>query len=388
MIASPAVPNPQFLRLVFLGLSITSSWGNGHATNYRGLLGQLAARGHEVLFLERDVPWYARARDMPRPPFGRTELYSSLDDLRSRFSADIAGADAVILGSYVPEGVAVGDLLAELTGGAFAFYDIDTPITMAKLRAGDHEYLAPYLIAQFDLYLSFTGGPTLRHIESTYGCPRARAFYCMVDPALYHPEERSLRFDLGYLGTYSADRQPPLDQLLLEPARRRPCGRYIVVGPQYPADIDWPPAVRRLEHLPPALHRRFYTMQRFTLNITRADMIRAGYSPSVRLFEAAACGTPIISDIWEGIESLLTPGREILLARDAKQVLEYLKDIPESQRRQIGDAARHRILAEHTAEHRALELETHITEVLREGPARNTRRTPPRLRAGASAART
>jgi spore maturation protein CgeB len=381
----PSPPPSQPLRLVFLGLSITSSWGNGHATNYRGLLGQLAARGHEVLFLERDVPWYARARDMPRPPFGRTELYSSIDDLRARFGDDLARADAVVLGSYIPEGVAVGEMLTELTRGALVFYDIDTPVTMAKLRAGDHEYLAPHLIGRFDLYLSFTGGPTLRHIEETYGCPRARAFYCMVDPALYSPEERQLRFDLGYLGTYSADRQPPLERLLVEPAQQRPRGRYIVVGPQYPPDIAWPRSVRRLEHLPPALHRRFYTMQRYTLNITRADMIRAGYSPSVRLFEAAACGTPIISDIWDGIETLLAPGREILLAKESRDVLEYLEEIPEPERRAIGLAARRRVLAEHTAAHRALELEEHIGEVLSAGPGRGTQRQRARS-AGATGA--
>src|SRR5690606_25576153 len=159
--------------------------------------------------------------------------------------------------------------------GALVFYDIDTPVTLAKLATGDHEYLAPHLIGLFDLYLSFTGGPILRTIEETYGCPRARPFYCMVDPGLYFPENLRPRFDLGYLGTYSADRQPPLERLLLDVARQRP-GRYIVAGPQYPADIVWPPSVRRIQHLPPALHRRFYGLQRFTLNITRADMIRAG----------------------------------------------------------------------------------------------------------------
>lgn len=357
------------LRIVFLGLSITSSWGNGHATNYRGLLSHLARRRHEVLFLERDVPWYARARDLPRPYFGRTELYSSLDDLQERFTGDIAEADAVVLGSYVPEGVAVGEWLIRTVSGALAFYDIDTPVTLAKLAAHDYEYLAPHLIRHFDLYLSFTGGPTLKLLEKTYHCPRARAFYCMVDPVMYHPEDRPLRIDLGYLGTYSDDRQPGLDRLLLEPARRRP-GRYMVVGPQYPPDIQWPAGIRRLEHLPPAQHRRFYNAQRFTLNITRRDMIRAGYSPSVRLFEAAACGTPIISDTWDGIETLLEPDREILLARDTNDVLQYLNDIPDADRIRIGRRARDRILREHTAEHRALEFEAHIAEVRAAGPQR------------------
>jgi spore maturation protein CgeB len=368
---SEAQPHP--LRLVFLGLSITSSWGNGHATNYRGLLGQLARRGHRVLFLERELPWYADNRDMPHPPFGRTELYRSLDDLRERFTREVQQADAVVLGSYVPEGTAVGEWLTSTARDVLVFYDIDTPVTLAKLAAGDHEYLAPHLVRQFDLYLSFTGGPTLQFIERTYGCPRARAFYCMVDPSLYYPEARRVRFDVGYLGTYSQDRQPALERLLLEPAQRRPHRRFIVVGPQYPPEIHWPRRVRRIAHLPPAAHRRFYSMQRYTLNITRRDMIRAGYSPSVRLFEAAACGTPIISDAWTGIETILEPGREILLARTADDVLEYLTDVPESRRREIGRAARERVLREHTAEHRAREFESHLAEALASGPVRRHR---------------
>ena len=210
------------MRLVFLGLSITSSWGNGHATNYRGLLRELDARGHDVLFLERDVPWYAAARDLPEPPFGQTELYGSLRELRERFADAVADADAVVVGSYVPDGVAVSEWVVETAGGAVCFYDIDTPVTLAKLGRGDAEYLTPELIPRFDLYLSFTGGPTLERLERELGARRARAFYCIADPELYFPEPVERRWALGYLGTYGADRQPTLARLLLEPARRRP----------------------------------------------------------------------------------------------------------------------------------------------------------------------
>lgn len=370
------------MRIVFLGLSVTSSWGNGHATNYRGLMRALAARGHDVLFLERDVPWYARARDMPRPPWGKAELYSSLADLRRRFRAQVRGADVVVVGSYVPKGVAVGEWVTQTAVGTLVYYDIDTPVTLAKLARGDYEYLAPHLVPRFDLYLSFTGGPTLRKLEREYGSPMARAFYCMVDPALYYPEPGrrgagAYRYDLGYLGTYSADRQAMLARLLVRPAREDPSRRFVVAGPQYPREIEWPRNVRRIEHLPPGRHRRFYTAQRFTLNVTRADMRRAGYSPSVRLFEAAACGTPIISDCWPGIEEVLTPGEEILLAQSAADVARYLLELPESQRRAIAAKARARVLREHTAEHRALELEEHVAA------ARRAKRTPTALAAGA-----
>jgi spore maturation protein CgeB len=351
------------LSIVFLGLSVTSSWGNGHATNYRALMRCLREAGHTVTFLERDVPWYAQQRDLPRPPWGTTHLYGSLEDLRRDHTDVVRTADAVVVGSYVPEGVAVGQWVIETARGVTAFYDIDTPITLAKLDAGDTEYLDRDLVRAYDLYLSFTGGPTLDRIEQQYGSPRARAFYCMVDPTSYYPEDADTRWALGYLGTYSDDRQPTVDELLVQPATRRPDEHFVVAGPQYPADIAWPDNVERVEHLPPPAHRGFYNAQRFTLNVTRASMIAAGYSPSVRLFEAAACGVPVISDRWTGIEDFFQPGAEILLADDTGDVVEYLTEVGDEERAAIGRRARGRVLAEHTAETRAAELVEHLRSV-------------------------
>ena len=348
------------MKIVILGLSITSSWGNGHATTWRGLVRELAARGHDILFLERDVPWYAANRDLPHPPFGRTELYATLEQLNDRFVREVREADVVIVGSYVPDGVAVGEWVTQTAAGRTAFYDIDTPVTLAKLARGEYEYISLELIPRYDLYLSFTGGPTLARLEQQYGSPAARALYCSFDPDLYYPEPGELAYDLGYMGTYSDDRQPPLEQLLLEPARQWAEGRFVVVGPQYPASIAWPPNVGRIEHLPPAQHRAFYNSQRFTLNITRADMIRAGWSPSVRLFEAAACAVPIISDWWEGLDSIFEPGREILITHNAADTLGYLRELGEDERRAIAERARARVLAAHTAAHRAAELEDYL----------------------------
>lgn len=352
------------LRFVVCGLSITSSWGNGHATTYRGLIRELAARGHDVLFLERDVYWYADHRDLRKPPYCRVGLYKSLDELKDRCTRDVQQADVVIVGSYVPEGVAVANWVTSIASGATAFYDIDTPVTLAKLSRGDEEYLAPSLIPCFDLYLSFTGGPTLRYVERRYGSPRARVLYCSVDPALHYPEQREACWDMGYLGTYGEDRQPALDALMLKPARRNAKRRFIVAGPLYPDSIVWPQNVERRDHLPPAEHRGFYNSQRFTLNVTRADMVRAGYSPSVRLFEAAACGTPVISDYWRGLETILRPGREILVARSTEESLRYLESVPDAERSAIGERARKKILARHTAAHRAEELEGYVYQVL------------------------
>ncbi|HYO10109.1 MAG TPA: glycosyltransferase [Tepidisphaeraceae bacterium] len=362
--AATAARQPQRLRIVIIGLTITSSWGNGHATTYRGLVRELARRGHDVLFLEHDKPWYASNRDLPHPPFGTTTLYDSIERLKDRHAADVGTADLVIVGSYVPEGVAVGEWVTQTAGGVTAFYDIDTPVTLAKLERGDFEYLAPPLIARYQLYLSFTGGPTLQRLERQYGSPRALPLYCSVDPELYYPEVRGRKWELGYLGTYSDDRQPPLERLMLDPARRWREGKFVVAGPQYPESIRWPDNVERIHHLPPAEHRAFYNQQAFTLNITRADMIRAGYSPSVRLFEAAACGVPIISDRWDGIETLLVPDEEILLSESGDQTLQYLRETSEACRAAIGRRARDRILKQHTAAHRAQELESYAMEWL------------------------
>jgi spore maturation protein CgeB len=353
------------LRFVVLGLSITSSWGNGHATTYRGLLRELTARGHDVLFLERDVPWYAAHRDMPDPPFCRLALYSSLQELKDRHAADVRDADVVIVGSYVPEGVAVGEWVTAEARGVAAFYDIDTPVTLAKLAAGDHEYLAPHLVPSYQLYLSFTGGPTLERLERQYGAPRALPLYCSFDPELYYPEPGvDHAWDFGYMGTYSADRQPTVERLLNDSARRWGGGRFVVAGPQYPAAVPWPPNVQRIEHLPPAEHRRFYTGQRFTLNVTRAAMIETGHAPSVRLFEAAACATPVISDWWDGLDSIFEVGTEILIGHSARDVVSWLVDMPDEQRRAIGERARQRVVTAHTAAHRALELEAHACNAL------------------------
>ena len=350
------------MKYVIVGLSITSSWGNGHATTYRSLVKQLVARGHDVTFLERDVPWYASSRDMPSPPFGTTHLYDSLATLKREHASLVRDADAVIVGSYVPDGIEVGRWVTSTARGVTAFYDIDTPITLAGLAGSGAEYLDRSLVPRFDVYLSFTGGPTLERLEREFGARAARALYCSVDPDLYYPEPVPVRWALGYLGTYSDDRQPTVDALLCEPAAALPQERFIVAGAQYPDSLTWPANVERVAHIAPSEHRAFYASQRFTLNVTRAEMIRAGYAPSVRLFEAAACGTPIISDCWAGLETLLVPGREILVASNARDVTRYLAELSEAERRQLGEAARARILRQHTAAHRAAELDAYIDE--------------------------
>ncbi len=352
------------LDIVFIGLTITSSWGNGHATTYRGLAYELASRGHSVLFLERDVPWYASNRDMPTLSGVNVTLYQSVEELKDTHLQTVRDADVVIVGSYVPDGIEVGEWVIQTARGLKAFYDIDTPVTLTCLANNSCKYLGAHQIPNYDIYLSFSGGPILDILEHVYGAPRAVPLYCSVDPLSYYPGPEA-HFHLGYMGTYSDDRQPGLEKLLLEPARNWGDGSFIVAGPQYPDSIQWPDNVERIEHLAPSDHQRFYSSQRFTLNITRADMKRAGYSPSVRLFEAGACGTPIISDYWEGIEMLFVPGEEILISQSTKQTLMYLKNISEEEAYVIGRKARKRVLSKHTSAHRAAELEDYIFDSMR-----------------------
>lgn len=351
------------MRLVVFGLTLSSSWGNGHATTYRALLRAFAARGHAITFFERDVSWYADNRDLAAPDFCRLILYRDQKDL-ARYERTIERADAVILGSFVQDGVRLAKKLSLRGEGVTAFYDIDTPVTMAKLTRGECDYLAPEVMPDFDLYLSFTGGPFLQRIEKRYGLKRAVPLYCSVDETLYRPLAADPQWDLSYIGTYSADRQPTLTRLLVETARRRPNMRFAVAGPQYPDDIAWPDNVERLEHVSPEDHPAFYAASRFTLNVTRRDMIEAGYSPSVRLFEAGACGCPVLSDAWNGLGSLFAPRQEIVICRNPDDALAAL-DMPDERRRAIAKAYRQRVLREHTGKRRARELEDYLVSARR-----------------------
>ena len=351
------------MRFVIFGLTVSSSWGNGHATTWRGVLKELHRAGHSVRFFERDVPYYAAERDLPAPDFCELVLYDDWTDVLPRARRAIGEADVAMVTSYCADGLDACRLVLDSAGPLHVFYDIDTPVTLAELSANGiatatgARYLTPDLIPEFDLYLSFTGGPLLRELETVWGVRRTAPLYCSVDPEIHSPVEppAELRCALGYLGTYSADRQPALERFLIEPARRRPAERFFVVGSKYPSDIEWPPNVAVRSHLPPPEHPGFYCANRITLNVTREAMLRVGYSPSVRLFEAASCGTPILSDWWSGLDEFFTPGREILVARTTDEADAAL-GLSDAELARITAAARERTLRAHTAAVRAREL--------------------------------
>src|ERR1700712_4629833 len=234
------------MKIVIFGLTITSAWGNGHATTFRSLVKALARRGHQVVFIEKDVEWYRNNRDMPTPEFCTLKLYDDWAVYEAAFIAQCSDADAILIGSYFPDAIAATKALVDAGCGPLVFYDIDTPITLTRLRAtGSTEYLDAALIPLYDAYLSFTGGPSLHELENRFGAKRAIAFYCSVDSDLYTPTNPRDEFccDLSYLGTYASDRQPKLMRLLNRPAALLPERTLLVAGAMYPENTTWQPNV-------------------------------------------------------------------------------------------------------------------------------------------------
>ncbi len=346
------------MKIVVFGLTISSSWGNGHATLWRGLCRALARRHCRVVFFERDVPYYAGARDTHEVPGGRLVLYPDWDAVAAQARQELGDADVAVVTSYCPDGIAATELAAASGRALRVFYDLDTPVTLARLSCGESvPYIGARGLADFDLVLSYTGGLALSELRDRLGARRVLALYGHVDPDLHRPAQAQphYRADLGYLGTYSADRQAALEALLLAPARRCPERRFLIGGAQYPQDFPWSSNIYFVRHLPPSEHPAFFSSSRLTLNVTRQAMARMGWCPSGRLFEAAACGAAVLTDSWPGLEAFFTPGREVLTAHDAADAIAAIA-ADDAQLRRIGRAARERTLDQHTSERRADEF--------------------------------
>src|SRR5215471_4710330 len=348
------------MKIVIFGLSISSAWGNGHATTFRALCKALYGRKHDIVFFEHNAEWYEHNRDLPEPPYCALKVFEDWNEILPTVRAELRDADVAVVGSYFPDGVAALDEVLDSNVSVKAFYDIDTPITVAALRrdAGT-DYLLRRHLPELDIYFSFTGGPMLEELETRFQVSMAVPLYCSVDPEKYYERAPNLEFecDLSYLGTYAPDRQPKIQELLCGPAERLSQKKFIVAGAQYPGSTEWPGNVERIIHLNPRYHAELYCSSRLVLNVTRRQMVMAGYSPSVRLFEAAACSATMISDNWAGLEQFFLPGKEILLPQDADDVCRYLTELDSSQLRGIGQAARERVLAAHTNDIRAQEFE-------------------------------
>ena len=358
------------MRIVVFGLTISSSWGNGHATLWRGLARALAAAGHMLVFFEHDVPYYALNRDLDAVPGGRLVLYPDWETVRAEAGRALALADVAMVTSYCPHGIEAARLVCDQDRAARVFYDLDTPVTLARLAAGEEVgYIGPEGLAGFDLVLSYTGGRALDLLASQLGARRVAPLYGHVDPDLHRPAAPVPRFraDLSYLGTYAADRQAALEALFVEPARARPGRRFLIGGAQYPDGFPWQPNIHFVRHLPPPDHPAFFSSSRLTLNVTRAAMAAMGWCPSGRLFEAAACGVPLLSDRWEGLDAFLAPGAEILVAEGTADALAAL-DAGDAELDRIARAARERVLAEHSSARRAAELVRLLEDARRPAP--------------------
>ncbi|TYL89144.1 glycosyltransferase [Bradyrhizobium rifense] len=364
------------MKIVIFGLTISSSWGNGHATLWRGLCKHLVRLGHTIVFFERDVPYYAGARDLHELPGGRLTLFSDWDNVRPTARNEVRDADVAIVTSYCPDAIAATELILAEGRAVPVFYDLDTPVTLARLVAGEAvTYIGPGGLKDFDLVLSFTGGARVSDEFCTrLGARRVEPLYGHVDTDIHRPvsPQPHYRADLSYLGTYSEDRQQTLETLFVRPAQARHDLRFLIGGAQYPDAFPWSPNIYFVQHLPPSEHAPFFASSRLTLNVTRSAMAEMGWCPSGRLFEAAACGVPLLSDDWQGIDAFFVPGDEILIARDQTDTLAALA-MPDAELQRIAQRARERTMDQHTSDKRAREL----ISLLERAACRGTRHQQP-----------
>ncbi len=346
------------MRIVLFGLSVTSSWGNGHATLLRSLFEALHEQGHTVSFFERDTEYYAAHRDAPTLPYADIHLYETWEKVRSKAKDLLDHADVGIVTSYCPDGRAASDLVANSHIWRKVFYDMDTPVTLSRLGQGEMvDYVPAEGFAGFDLVLSYTGGAALEQLSTKLRARRTAALYGWVSPKTHYPTASSPIYaaDVSYLGTYAPDRQQILQKLFIEPASQLPEKRFVLGGAMYPKDVSLPPNVRVFDHVAPPSHSTFYCSSPLTVNVTRGSMAAMGYCPSGRLFEAAACGTAVLSDWWPGLETFFEPGKEILFASTTAEAISALTR-DRSALAAIAQSARQRTLACHTAEIRARRL--------------------------------
>ncbi len=347
------------MKIVIFGLSVSSSWGNGHATLWRGLFRELDRRGHTVVFFERDAPYYAGHRDPYQIPGGELILYNSWPEVMHLATAHMSDAEVGIVTSYCPDSLDAAALLHQ-SRALRVFYDLDTGVTLTRLECGEPvDYIDPDRgLRDYDLVLSYTGGQALDLLRSRLGARAVAPLYGSVDPEAHHPANPNPDYtcDLSYLGTYAADRQEALERLFIAPARQYPQYKFLIGGSQYPQDFPWTSNIYFARHVAPDQHPAFYSSSRLTLNVTRGAMARLGYCPSGRLFEAAACGVPVVSDVWEGLDQFYEPQREILFCASEDDTLEAL-GMSGDALKQVGARARQRTLDCHTSAHRANELE-------------------------------
>jgi spore maturation protein CgeB len=347
-------------RIAFFGSSLVSSYWNGAATYYRGLLKALAGRGHAITFFEPDAFERQQHRDMPDPDWARVVVYPAREEAALAMLEEARGADLVVKAS----GVGVFDDLLEravlsLQGPAtrVVFWDVDAPATLERMAADPTDSFRR-LVPCYDLVLTYGGGPPVVDAYRRFGARDCIPVYNALDPSTHHPVPPDPRFacDLAFLGNRLPDREERVRSFLFRPAAKL-SGRSFLLGGNGWDQGSVPPNVRPLGHVSTRDHNAFNCTPRAVLNVNRDSMARFGHSPATRLFEAAGAAACLISDAWEGIEAFLEPGREVLLARNGDEVAALLEALTPERARAIGQAALRRVLAEHTYLHRADQVE-------------------------------
>lgn len=348
------------MKIAFFGSSLVSSYWNGAATYYRGILRALARHGHEIRFFEPDAYGRQEHRDMEDPDWARVIVYPATDDgwqeaLRSARDADLlVKASGVGVFDAELEAAVLGERRA---GQLVVFWDVDAPATLDRISRDPHDPMRA-LIPRYDMILTYGGGP---RVVSAYGALGARhclPVYNALDPDIHFPVAAAPRFvgDLGFLGNRLPDREARVAEFFLTPARFLPDARFLLGGAGWEPQ-HLPENVTALGHVGTNDHNAFNCSPRAVLNINRDSMARYGFSPPTRIFEAAGAGACIISDAWAGIDQFLEPGREILVARDGGEVVEILAGLTLERAREIGRAALARVRAEHTYDQRAQQVE-------------------------------
>ena len=356
----------QPLDLVIIGRSILSSEANPTAGLYRGLINELAHRGHRTIYLEYHEPGKKYVRDMLKSPYCEVWTYGSTDQLFEEYSYAIQSADVVLMGSMVQDTNRVAEWIAEEARGVTVYYDTNLSATIDHLHCQQDNSafcLTADNLRHFNLFLSTTGGPFLENLAKRYDLGFARPLYESVDPYSFYRTDTDKSYELGFIGTYKSDRKTLLEATLLGPARTTPNRKFTLAGSGYD-EAELPRNVTYLEHLPGTNLVDFYNRQHCSLVLSRADRRRMGYTPTRRLLAAAACGVPVLSDAWDGIDYFFEPHRELFCVDNEQDVLDVLYGQDETVRNKIGSAARQRVMAQHTVGHRAEELLEYLDEVV------------------------
>jgi len=348
------------LNIAFFGSSLVSAYWNGAATYYRGIIRSLAERGHRVTFYEPDAFERQQHRDIPDPDWARVVIYPADESGVQQVLADACGADLVVKAS----GVGVFDELLEAAvleikspGSLAIFWDVDAPATLDRMESDPDDPFRP-LVPRYDLVFTYGGGDPVVEAYQRFGARECVPIYNALDPTTHHPVDPDPRFegDLGFLGNRLPDREARVEEFFLKAAAASPDRRFLLGGNGW-GDKPMPANVQYLGHVYTRDHNAFNCTPLAVLNVSRESMARYGFSPATRVFEAAGAGACLITDEWIGIPLFLEPDREVLVAADGEQVAERLRELTPERARQIGRAAKRRILSEHTYAHRAAQVE-------------------------------